>query len=417
MNVGAVLARNGYATGFVGKYHVGPEHDEAYDKKHGINPVPKNAKYTSRLNKHQFENEKIYRKLIKDRGFTWAKNVYWGNLKASFKGHNPEWTTAAAIEFIEAHKDQPFYLHVCSTLLHGPNREWHDSLATKELMTGEGMIKKPIGSQPSRESVLKRVKEAGLTEEEAGYTSMDDSVGVLLDKLDELGIADNTIFVFVSDHGSNGKGSVFRSRAMEVPCIIRWPDGIKAGTVSNELMQSTDFVATWFDLAGAELPEGYHMDGKSFASLFKNPDQPYRDFVYGEMGGARSIKTKEWNLITLRYPEELLAYEGRQVKRLAGLSGGISRAGYKHKHAFDIDQLYHFTKDPEEQKNLADSPEHADQLKKMKQKLADVLKQFPDRPYGEFIPGGNARGPEETEAILKRLKEFYESESKRKKKK
>ncbi|MGB1131329.1 MAG: sulfatase family protein, partial [Haloferula sp.] len=415
MNVGAVLARNGYATGFVGKYHVGPEHDEAYDKKHGIHPVPKNAKYTDRLNKHQFENEKIYRKLIKDRGFTWAKNIYWGNLKEPFKGHNPEWTTAAAVEFIEEHKDQPFYLHVCSTLLHGPNRGWHDSLTTKELMTGEGMIKKPINSQPSRESVLKRVKEAGLTEEEVGYTWMDDSIGVILDKLDELGIADNTVFLFVSDHGSQGKGSVFRHRAMEVPCIIRWPKGIKAGTATHELMQSTDFVPTWFDLAGADLPEGYPMDGKSFASLFKNPDEPYRDHVFGEMGGARSIKTKEWNLITLRYPEELLALEGRRIKQLSGLSGGISRAGYTHQHAFDVDQLYHLTRDPKEQDNLADSPEHAAQLRKMKQVLAEVLKQFPDRPYGEFVPGGNARGPDEAAPVLKRLKEFYGSDPKDKK--
>lgn len=415
MNVGAVLAQNGYATGFVGKYHVGPEHDEAYDKKHGIHDVPKNADYTDKLNKHYFNNEKIYRKLIKDRGFTWAKNIYWSNLKAPFKGHNPEWTTAAAVEFIEKHKDQPFYLHVCPTLLHGPNREWHNSLVTKELVTGEGMIENSIKGQPSRESVLKRVKEAGLTENEVGYTWMDDGIGVILDKLDELGIGDNTIFLFVSDHGSVGKGSVFRNRAMEVPCIIRWPNGIKAGSVTDELMQSTDFVATWFEVAGAKVPKDYHIDGKSFASLFKKPNEPYRDYVYGEMGGARSIKTKEWNLITLRYPEEVLANEGRKIKQLAGLSGGISRAGYSHKHAFETDQLYNFVQDPKEQKNLAGNPEHAAQFKKMKQALAKVLKQFPDRPYGEFVPGGNTRGPEEAKPMLKRLKKFYGDDPKDKK--
>ena len=412
MNVGAVLAQNGYATGFVGKYHVGPEHDEAYYKKHGIHEIQKNAEYTDRRNKHKFSNEKIYRKLIKDRGFTWTRNVYWGNLKVPFKGHNPEWTTAAAIEFIEKHKDKPFYLHLWSTLFHGPNGEWHRSLVNKELVTGEGLLDKPVNSQPSRESVLRRVKQAGLTENEAGYTWMDDSIGVILDKLDELGISEDTIFLFVSDHGSAGKGSVFRNRAMEVPCIIRWPDGIKAGTVTDELMQSTDFVATWFDVAGVRVPESYRMDGKSFASLFKKPDEPYRDYVYGEMGAARSIKTKEWSLITLRYPKEILAYEGRRIKQLAGLSGGISRAGYAHKNAFDTDQLYNFVEDPKEQNNLAGDPEHASQLKKMKRTLTAVLKQFPERPYGEFIPGGNTRGPAEAEHMLNRLKEFYNSEPK-----
>jgi len=415
MNVGNVLARNGYATGFVGKYHVGPEHDEGFFKEAGLFNIPKNVEYTDELNQHKYRNEKIHRKLIKDRGFTWAKNIYWSNLKAPFKGHNPEWTTAAAIEFIEEHKDQPFYLHVCSTLLHGPNGEWHNSLLNRELVTGEGMIEKPIKSQPSRASVMKRIKAAGLTENEAGYLWMDDGIGVILDKLDELGIADNTIFLFVSDHGSSGKGSLFRTKGMEVPCIVRWPNGIKAGTVCDELLQSTDFVPTWLEVAGAEIPKGYHLDGISLAPLFKNPDQPYRDYVFGEMGGARSIKTKDWNLITLRYPKDIIAYEDRKLKQLTGLSGGISRAGYTHKDAFDTDQLYHLGRDPGEQVNLAGDPEHAIQLKKMMRTLSAVLEGFPDHPYGELFPGGDITGPEEAAALLKRVKIAYGPDAKSKK--
>ena len=415
MNVGNVLARNGYATGFVGKYHVGLEHDEGFFKEAGLFNIPKNIEYTDELNQHKYRNEKIHRKLIKDRGFTWAKNIYWGNLKDPFKGHNPEWTTAAAIEFIEEHKDQPFYLHVCSTLLHGPNGEWHNSLLNRELVTGEGMIEKPIKSQPSRASVMKRIKAAGLTENEAGYLWMDDGIGVILDKLDELGIADNTIFLFVSDHGSSGKGSLFRTKGMEVPCIVRWPNGIKAGTVCDELLQSTDFVPTWLEVAGAEIPKGYHLDGISLAPLFKNPNQPYRDYVFGEMGGARSIKTKDWNLITLRYPKYIIAYEDRKLKQLTGLSGGISRAGYTHKYAFDTDQLYHLGRDPGEQVNLAGDPEHAIQLKKMMRTLSAVLEGFPDHPYGELFPGGDTTGPEEAAALLKRVKIAYGPDAKSKK--
>ena len=415
MNVGNVLARNGYATGFVGKYHVGLEHDEGFFKEAGLFNIPKNIEYTDELNQHKYRNEKIHRKLIKDRGFTWAKNIYWGNLKDPFKGHNPEWTTAAAIEFIEEHKDQPFYLHVCSTLLHGPNGEWHNSLLNRELVTGEGMIEKPIKSQPSRASVMKRIKAAGLTKNETGYLWMDDGIGVILDKLDELGIADNTIFLFVSDHGSSGKGSLFRTKGMEVPCIVRWPNGIKAGTVCDELLQSTDFVPTWLEVAGAEIPKGYHLDGISLAPLFKNPNQPYRDYVFGEMGGARSIKTKDWNLITLRYPKDIIAYEDRKLKQLTGLSGGISRAGYTHKYAFDTDQLYHLGRDPGEQVNLAGDPEHAIQLKKMMRTLSAVLEGFPDHPYGELFPGGDTTGPEEAAALLKRVKIAYGPDAKSKK--
>ena len=120
----------------------------------------------------------------------------------------------------------------------------------KKLVTGEGFLKKPLGLI-DRESVWKRIQKAGLTEAEVGYLWMDDSLGLILDKLDALGIADNTVVVFVSDHGSERKGSLIKSRGTEIPCLIRWPKGIKAGSVSHGLFQNTDFVPTWFELAGA----------------------------------------------------------------------------------------------------------------------------------------------------------------------
>ena len=115
------------------------------------------------------------------------------------------------------------------------------------------------------------------------------------------------------------------------------------------------------------------MDGISFASLFKNPDQPYRDYVFGEMGGARSIKTKDWNLITLRYPKEIVASQNRKLKQLTGLSGGVSRAGQTHQAAFEPDQLYHLGRDPGEQKNLAGRPEHVNQLAASAELLARTV--------------------------------------------
>ena len=278
------------------------------------------------------------------------------------------------------------------------------------------MIEKPIKSQPSRASVMKRIKAAGLTENEAGYLWMDDGIGVILDKLDELGIADNTIFLFVSDHGSSGKGSLFRTKGMEVPCIVRWPNGIKAGTVCDELLQSTDFVPTWLEVADAEIPKGYHLDGISLAPLFKNPDQPYRNYVFGEMGGARSIKTKDWNLITLRYPKDIIAYQDRKLKQLTGLSGGISRAGQTHKACLRA-PISSITSDgiPANRVNLAGKPEHASQLKKMMQTLTTVLEGFPDHPYGELFPGGDATGCEEAAALLKRVETAAGSDAKTKK--
>jgi arylsulfatase A-like enzyme len=143
-----------------------------------------------------------------------------------------------------------------------------------------------------RDSVMKRISAAGLTENEAGYLWMDDSLGLLLDKLDELGIADNTIVLFIADHGSNRKGSLYRQRGTEVPCIMRWPNGMPSGAQCDALVQNTDFVPTWFDVAGAKVPEGYKMDGVSIAPLFKDAKANVREYVYAEMGASRETIPK-----------------------------------------------------------------------------------------------------------------------------
>ena len=170
----------------------------------------------------------------------------------------------------------------------------------KELATGEGYIKKPL-NLIDRKSVWERIQKAGLTEAEVGYLWMDDSLGLILDKLDELGIADNTIVVFVSDHGSERKGSLIKTRGTEIPCLIRWPKVIKPGSVSRGLLQNTDFVPTWFELAKAKIPESYHIDGKSLAAMFKDPAVSIRKYIYGEQGATRAIKTEAFEYISIRY--------------------------------------------------------------------------------------------------------------------
>jgi len=419
MNVGRVLADAGYATGFVGKYHV---HDTDHSKEaslFGDLDVPKNAEYSEKLNKRKFKLEKLQRDLVKKNGFTWAKNIYWGNLKSPFKGHNPDWTAQAALEFIEEHKDQPFYLHCCSTLLHGPNGEWFKSMMEKELATGEGYLKKPLGLI-DRKSVWKRIQKAGLTEAEVGYLWMDDSLGLILDKLDKLGIADNTIVVFVSDHGSEKKGSLIKTRGTEIPCLIRWPKVIKPGSVSRGLLQNTDFVPTWFELAKVKIPKGYHFDGKSLAPMFKDPAVSIRKYIYGEQGAARAIKTEAFEYISIRYTDEQISEAqskraDRAYKTLLGLSSGISRARYFHPDIFSADQLYDLSKDPNSQKNVADDSSYAGQLKKMKAMLTRTVKELGPRPYGDFVPGKGTSDAEASQKVLDQLAAYHANENKKKK--
>jgi arylsulfatase A-like enzyme len=407
MNVGAVLSDHGYTTGFVGKYHVGHDYEKGEGEDAVIRPIGKKSPYTDELNEQYDINEKRYRELIKERGFTWAKNIYWNNFKQPFHGHNPEWTIQAALEFVDLHHDQPFYLHYSTTLLHGTNKEWDRSLREKALTTGEGILDQPLQVMPPRDSVLERNQAAGLSREEVGYLWMDDSLGMLLDKLDELGIAENTVVVFVSDHGSNKKGSLFKSRGTEVPCLVRWPAVIDGGTKSHELLQNTDFVPTWFDLADAKLPDDYLLHGVSLLPLFKDPTQTVREFVYGEMGAARSVKTKQWNYISLRYTADQISdfnsRKNRSLKPLLGLSGGISRSARFHPSAFDLDQLYSLNVDPDEQNNLAEEEANKGQLVAMQTLLRKELQRL-KRPYGEFVVGGNAASREASLPLKAALK-------------
>ena len=394
MNVGAALAKNGYATGFVGKFHVGPSlSNPDFRRKYSLHDVQKNVPFTERLNQQQFENEKNFRRAVRDYGFTWAKNIYWDNTKAPFQYHNPEWTVAAALEFIEEHKAQPFYLHYCTTLMHGPNGSWYKSLSHPKV-TGEGAIKENLNTMPARASVMERIKKAGLSTNEAGYLWMDDSLGVLLDKLDELNLSDNTVILFVADHGSANKGSLYKARGTEVPCIMRWPKGMMAGIRSNELIQNTDFVPTWFELAEASLPAGYRVDGVSLQPLFRKPNSPVRKYVYSEIGAARSIKTRDYSYITLRYTKEQVSgvrsKNRRHIKSMTGLSGGVSRSIATHPHAYSDDQLYDLKVDAGAQNNLASRQRHAATLKRMQDLLTGELRKFSQLPYGEFLAGGNS---------------------------
>ena len=251
MNVGAVLQKSGYATGYVGKFHVGPEIKRPEDcEKLGLRYVPSDAPANAETTAAFRHNERWYRRFLKKKGFSWAKHIYWGNLQRPFNHHNPEWTVAAALEFIDRHRDRPFYLHYCTTLTHGPDRSWSDSMEHPRV-SGEGMLDEIPKVMTGRRDLLEKLQDKGLdpTQGHVGYAQVDDSVGAILKKLDDLGIGDNTLVAFTSDHGSNMKGSLYSIDGICVPLIMRRPLTTKAGTEWHELVQNVDLAPAFFDLA------------------------------------------------------------------------------------------------------------------------------------------------------------------------
>jgi len=88
-----------------------------------------------------------------------------------------------------------------------------------------------------------------------------------------------------------------------------------------------------------------------------------------------------------------------------GLSGGVSRAR-SYPHAFDSDQLYNLKTDHEEMTNVAGDPANDKHLREMQRFLKQELRAFPQRPFGEFIPGGNAVPVKSQQDLSKKLQEI-----------
>ena len=416
MNVGNILRKAGYTTGFVGKFHLTSKLDfpEFYKGKNRWMNISKDARPGPKASAQFKHNERWMRRYLKELGFSWAKNVYPENSHKPYSEHNPEWTTVAALEFIEENKSGPFYLHLCSTLLHGPDKSWRKSM-DHPLVTGEGKVESLPEVMTPRSELLKTIKEKGFDpgSRVAGEAWIDDSLGAIFRKLKELGIDDNTLVVFAPDHGRDGKASVFSHGAAQVPMIMRWPNKIPAGQVCDELVQNIDLVPTFFELGNAKKPESYRIDGKSLTPLFKNGTaDDWRSHLYLEMGAARATVTKDWSYIAVRYTKEQIAAikraEPKNLPRAMSYIGrlGIGVRGADRPGFFDQDQLYHLKKDPKEMKNLANNVLHASRLKTIRNLMQKDLESI-GRPFGEFIPGGNATAPGQIDRqieIVKKLK-------------
>ncbi len=176
--------------------------------------------------------------------------------------------------------------------------------------------------QPKYESMI---AEKGLYG--AGMTEFDDNIGVLLKKLDDLGIADNTIVIVTTDNGAeamswpDGGATPFRGEkntnwegGYRVPFVIRWPGTVKPGTVVNDICAHEDWVPTLMAAAGEpdvkqKLLAGYragnmsykvHLDGYNWMPYFKGEaqDGPRKEFLYWtDDGDLAALRYNKWKLV------------------------------------------------------------------------------------------------------------------------
>lgn len=190
--------------------------------------------------------------------------------------------------------------------------------------------------------------------------SVDDGVGEVLDYLDENGLSENTIVIYVSDQGFYlGEHGWFDKRFMyeesfRTPLLMRYPKEIKGGTVIDGLVQNLDFAPTLLDYAGVEIPGD--MQGESFRKLVNGSSTEWRDAVY---------------YTYYEYPAV------HMVKR----HYGIATDRYKLMHFYyDIDEweMYDLKEDPNEMRNVYNDSAYADVREKLRMKLSELRKKYGD---------------------------------------
>ncbi|HYG74393.1 MAG TPA: sulfatase [Planctomycetota bacterium] len=313
ITVAEVLKASGYATGHIGKWHLGKDNGPEL---HGFD--------FTLAGTHMGQPPSFF-------------SPY--KLPTLSNGPDGEYLTDRegdeACRFIEAHRDKPFFLYLPHHCVHTPIQ-----------------AKKPLIEQ------YKAVSKPGARHSNATYAAMihslDESIGKILAKLEELKIAERTTIIFTSDNGglmgvtSNaplrvGKGSAYEG-GVRVPLIVKSPGITPAGSVCEQVVITPDFFPTAIELSGARVDAKLApvLDGTSLLPAMRDPKQGLnRDAVYWHYphyhpGGATpysALRAGNWKLIEF--------FEDNHI------------------------ELYDLGNDVSESKNLADTmPEKAAELRK-----------------------------------------------------
>ena len=221
--------------------------------------------------------------------FLWASQRFAGSFNRSelFQpgGYLTDWWTEESLRAIEANKNRPFFLYLGHWAPHTPLQ------ATREDYEAVGDIK------PHRLRVYA-----------AMIRALDRSVGQILDKLEEEGLADNTVVIFSSDNGGAGyvglpdvnapyrgwKLTLFEG-GVRVPFLMRWPAGLPTGRTVDQPVTHIDIFRTIASATGAELPER-EIDGVDLLPIASGsgPLERADDAIYWQSGGYWAVRAGDW---------------------------------------------------------------------------------------------------------------------------
>jgi arylsulfatase A-like enzyme len=341
VTIAEALKEAGYATGFVGKWHLGnkpyyPEH-QGFDINIGgdSSGAPPTYFYPYKRGKRALEMMPA------------------GGEEGEYLTDR---LTDESLKFLEANKERPFLLYLSHYAVHTPIQAKEELIEkykdkAEKLPGTDGQKFAPVYGRYKTRRVQDNPAYSGMVQ------SVDESVGRVMAKLEELGVAENTVVIFMSDNGglstvpreaptSNlplraGKGWLYEGGIRE-PMIIKWPGVVKKGSVCSEPVTSTDFYPTMLEMAGLPLRPRQHVDGVSLIPLLKNNGKMNRKAIY-------------WH-----YPH----YHGSGNRP----SGAVRAGDYKLIEWYEDKsiELYNLKKDIGEQHDLSKKmPEKAEKLRRM----------------------------------------------------
>jgi len=272
-----VLQKAGYATGLFGKWHLGyhrqfnPVH-QGFSEFRGY--VSGNVDYLSHLDQ------------------TGVHDWWNGERPVREEGYVTRLVNRHAVQFIDRHKDEPFFLLIAHEAVHYPYQGPGDQ---PERLEGEGG---------------KYVRRPGRMDRAAAYQEMmkemDEGIGQVMQALRQHGLEENTLVVFTSDNGPTGPGSAGTLRGRKgtlwegghrVPAVFHWPGKIPAGKDSDQTAISLDLFPTLLAAAGVTAPADVSLDGQNLLPVLTDGKSLGERTLYWGHGKARAVRVGPWKLI------------------------------------------------------------------------------------------------------------------------
>ena len=331
VTVAEVLKTAGYNTACIGKWGLGPEGSAGIPNRQGFDFF---FGYLDQRRAHRYYPDWIWRNDTKEHypHNPTKRNVY---IHDRFTDESLNWIKQ------QSRKKEPFFLYLAYTLSHVDLDVPDDSMKPylKTIEENSPYVNKNWPSRGYRNHPTPRACFAGMT------SRLDRDVGLILDEIDKLGIAENTIVMFSSDNGPTSAGGanpdyfdgngIYRGikrdlyeGGIRAPLIARWPGTIKAGSKSDHISAHWDLMATVADLAGTK-PAKAHT-GISFApTLLNKGKQAHHEYLYWEFyerGGKQAIRMGDWKAVRLnRHKKPNAPWEIYDLSKDPGESNDLAR--------------------------------------------------------------------------------------------